>query len=353
VRSCAAGPPGAALDTVRGEVVEEATRGALQRVARAHHVLVELTKLRLVSLVLVTGGVGFIMAGGGVDDWSTLVWTLLGTGLTAAGAMALNEVIERHRDGRMVRTRNRPIPSGEIAPAQATVLGVGVSLAGVAVLAARANLLTAGLGAAVVLLYTLVYTPLKVRTTLCTLVGAVCGAIPPIMGWTAAAGSVGFGAWLLAAVLFLWQIPHFLSLAWLHRDDYVRGGFRVLPVIDSHGRATVALTNLYILALVPIGLAATLAGLTGWPAAFGGIILGVSLLAAGLHLARTRSHRSARRLFFATLAYLPLLLTLLVVARQPVVGLPNGPAASHAQTANVSRGITVSSVQGSPLSTTP
>jgi len=273
----------------------------------------ELTKARLVSLVLVTTAVGFLLAPASTD--ASLATALLGTALTAAGSMIFNEVWERRRDARMHRTRHRPLPAGQVSPRTAVVLGALATGAGVLVLALLVNRLTALLGLAVVVLYVLVYTPLKVRSTACTLVGAVCGAIPPMMGWSAATGALGFGAWLLAALLFLWQIPHFLSLAWLYRDDYRRGGFVVLPVVDADGRTTVAFANLYILPLLPIGAVAALGGLSGWTAATGAFALGAGLLAAGVLLARDRSDRSARRLFLATLLYLPLLLGVLVADR--------------------------------------
>ena len=196
----------------------------------------ELTKVRLTALVVATTAVGFLMAGGGHHDGATLALTVLGTALAAAGSMALNQVMEVARDARMERTKNRPIPTGVLTARHGLVFGVVVATVGLAVLAAAANTLTALLGLTVVLVYTLVYTPLKSRSPLCTLAGAVCGAIPPMMGWTATGAPLAFGAWLLAGVLFLWQIPHFLALAWLYREDYARGGFRMLPVVDASGR---------------------------------------------------------------------------------------------------------------------
>ena len=163
---------------------------------------------------------------------------MLGTALAAAGSMALNQVLEADRDARMERTQKRPLPAGAIGRRAALVFGLVAASLGLAVLTVRATAVTALLGLTVVLVYTLVYTPLKPRTPLCTLVGAVCGAIPPMMGWAATGAALSFGAWLLAGVLFLWQIPHFLALAWLYREDYERGGFRMLPVVDPSGRVT-------------------------------------------------------------------------------------------------------------------
>jgi protoheme IX farnesyltransferase len=202
--------------------------------------------------------------------------------------------------------------------------------AGLAVLAVAANPVTALLGLIVVLTYTLVYTPLKPRTPLCTLAGAVCGAIPPMMGWAATGGGIGFGAWLLGGALFLWQIPHFLALAWLYREDYERGGFRMLPVVDASGRVTGQMAVLYSLALVPLGVLAALGGITGWLFAGGSVVLGSGLVALSMRLATLRTDSVARRLFLATLAYLPLLLGLMVADK-----LPAAPVLAVALLSNV------------------
>jgi len=253
------------------------------------------------------------MAGGGRG--ATLAATLVGTALAACGSMALNQVIEAERDARMERTCRRPIPTGAVTPRHAVVFGVTAAAAGLATLAALVNVLTAVLGLTVVLVYILVYTPLKPRSPLCTLAGAVCGAIPPMMGWTATGAALSFGAWLLAGVLFLWQIPHFLALAWLYRDDYARGGFRTLPAVDASGRVTGAMAVLYSLALLPVGVLAALGGLTGWRFAAAGLALGGGLVALASLLAVRRTEPLARRLFLATLAYLPLLLGAMVADR--------------------------------------
>jgi protoheme IX farnesyltransferase len=287
-------------------------RSAAVRTA-AH--LLELSKARLVSLVVVTTAVGFLMAAPGGWSGSHLAWTLAGTALAAAGSMALNQRIEVEQDGRMERTRLRPLPTGAVGLAWGSVFGVSVATSGVILLAWRTNLLTAALGLAVIGIYTLVYTPMKRHTTACTLAGAVCGAIPPMMGWSAATGGLSLGAWILAGILFLWQIPHFLALAWLYRDDYERGGFRMLPIVDPAGDATVLMIVLYSLALIPVGLAATLSGMAGWTYAFGSLLMGGALLGMGASLARSRSLPAARRLFYSTLAYLPLLLGLMVADR--------------------------------------
>jgi len=277
-----------------------------------------LAKVRLTLLVVTTAAVGFLMAGGPHGDAATFFWTVLGTALAAAGSMALNQVLEAGRDARMERTRNRPLPAGAIGRPAAVVSGVVAASLGLAVLSVRVTVVTALLGLTVVLLYTLVYTPLKPRTPLCTLVGAVCGALPPMMGWSATGAPLSFGAWFLAGVLFLWQIPHFLALAWLYREDYERGGFRMLPVVDPSGRVTAQMAVLYALALLPVGVMAAMGGLTGWLFAAGSLVLGAALVTLALQLAAARTEPVARRLFLATLAYLPLLLGLMVADRTPL-----------------------------------
>ena len=289
-------------------------RGAVRSPARGLAVLLELTKVRLTLLVVATTATGFLVAPTS-RPWPVLAWVLLGTLLAACGAMALNQAIEWRRDLRMERTRHRPVPAGTISPVRAGALGVGLALAGVALLTAMVNALTGGLAALVVVLYAGVYTPLKAVSPACTLVGAVCGAIPPLMGWSGATGSLSFGAWALAALLFAWQIPHFLALAWLYRDDYERGGFRMLPLVDPAGVATGAMATLYAAALIPVGLAPAVAGFAGAGYALAAAGLGLLLLLAAAAMARQRTSRAARRLFFATLVYLPLLLGALLTDR--------------------------------------
>ncbi len=280
----------------------------------------ELTKSRLVTLVVLTAGVGYVMAAGAAWSLARLAWTLAGTALAAGGAMALNERQEVSRDARMERTRHRPLPAGQLSPAHALAFGLVTASSGIVTLALATETLTAALALVVVLTYTLVYTPLKPRTTLCTLAGALCGAIPPMLGWSAAGSGIGLGAWVLGAVLVLWQIPHFLSLAWLYRNDYASAGFRMLPVVDRGGRATAGVAILYTVALLPVSLTAALAGVAGAAYALGALALGIAFLAHGLALARSRSDVSARRLFVASLLYLPLLLGLMVADRRPVPG---------------------------------
>ncbi|MFB3785435.1 MAG: heme o synthase [bacterium] len=273
----------------------------------------ELGKPRLSTLVVITTFAGFMLAGPEIFHPGLLFWTLVGTACAALGANSFNQWREAALDARMERTRRRPLPMGQLSPRHALMWSWSVSLTGVVILALFVNGLTAFLGALNILIYVLVYTPLKRVSSLCTLAGAVCGAIPPLMGWSAATGGLEYGAWLLAATLFVWQIPHFLSLAWLYREDYARGGFRMLPVTDPSGRVTCPLIVLYTLALVPVGLAFFLGGLSGYFFLFTSFLLGLSFLYLGLRLFWRRTEANARRVFFASLIYLPLFMGFLVI----------------------------------------
>jgi len=277
----------------------------------------ELSKARLSALVVLTTAVGFIMGAPALTAgaWGRLLLTIAGTSLAAGGANALNQLLERRRDAMMLRTRGRPLPSGAMSPMHGLLFGLAAVYAGLAILGLAVSLGAMGLALATILIYILLYTPLKTRSTLNTLVGAVCGAIPPMIGWVAASGSLDRGAWILGGLLFVWQIPHFFALAWMYRVDYARGGFKMLPVMDPSGRLTGQVVVLMSLGLLPMGLAATLFGLAGWVYAVGSIALGTWLLAVGLRLYATRSDESARRLFIASIVYLPLLLGLMMLDR--------------------------------------
>jgi protoheme IX farnesyltransferase len=278
--------------------------------------LLLLSKARLCAMVLTTTLVGYLLAVPAID-WTVLVATVLGTTLTAFGANALNQYRERDVDALMERTRLRPLPAGRMSADVALVYGVAVSLLGTFVLLAWSGVLPALLAAITILLYVLVYTPLKRTSTLNTLVGAVCGALPPLIGWSAATGGLQTGGWLLFALLFVWQMPHFLALAWMYREDYARGGMRMLPVVDPDGRITFPVTVLFALLHLPLGLLVTLAGVAGPWFALGSLVLGAWWGVLGLKLYRSHSDHDARRVFLASLAYLPLALVLMVADRGP------------------------------------
>jgi protoheme IX farnesyltransferase len=238
-----------------------------------------------------------------------------GTGLVAGGASAFNQVIERRTDALMRRTRLRPMADARMLPADALVYAAALSLAGLALLAAAVNPLSALVALATLISYAAIYTPLKLRTSFATVIGAVPGALPPVIGWAAATGGLSQGAWILFGILFLWQLPHFLSIAWMYREDYARAGFPMLAVIEPDGRSTARQSVLYAAALVPLSLAPTLVGITTTTYFVAALLLTLGFLALTLQFARTRSVADARRVFFGSIVYLPVLWVLMIAGR--------------------------------------
>lgn len=275
-------------------------------------VLSELVKARLTSLVLLTTAVGFYVGMRGQVNWLLLLHTLLGTALVAGGAAALNQLLEREHDAKMRRTEDRPLPSGRLQPETVLLFGGLISAVGLAYLAFAVNLLTSILGIITLLSYVFVYTPLKRVTTLNTVIGAIPGALPPLMGWTAARGQIDVDGWSLFAILFFWQLPHFLAIAWMYRDDYARGGYVMLPVVDPDGVRTGGQAVSHTLGLFAVSLFPVLLGLAGWYYCAGAILLGGIFLASAIRFSRRLTMSSARQLFFASIIYLPLLLGLMV-----------------------------------------
>lgn len=275
----------------------------------------ELTKPRLTMLSVLTTLAGYYVGSQGVIQVDLLVHTLLGAFMVGGGCGALNMFMEHEYDSLMRRTDRRPIPAGRLTPMEGFVFGASISIAGVAYLLVGVNLVTGILGAATLMSYLLLYTPLKRLTTLNTLVGAIPGAIPPVMGWAAATDSLGpgLGGWILFAILFFWQMPHFLSLAWMCRDDYARAGYRMLAAVDPDGTRTGLQILLYISALVPVSLVPTIVGLAGGLYFFTALALGIAFLIIGVGVARHKSRREARMLFHYTLLYLPILLLILAL----------------------------------------
>jgi heme o synthase len=272
-----------------------------------------LTKPRLVLMVLVTVAVGYLLGARGGAHPTTLAITLLGTALVAGGAGALNQWIERDRDAMMRRTAGRALPGGRLSNAEALSFGVVLGLAGTLLLALGANYLSASVALVTFLLYVFVYTPLKPLTTLNTVIGAVPGALPPLIGWGAATGRLGIEAWSLFLIVFLWQFPHFLAIAWIYRDDYRRAGFRMLTAWDDRGRMTGCQAVSYALALIPAGLLPATIGLAG-PLYFrGALVLGLVYLVAAARFWRDASDLGARRLLRTSFVYLPAVLLLLLL----------------------------------------
>ena len=274
---------------------------------------IELTKPRITFLIVLTAAAGFCLGATGGLDYARLMHAMIGIALLSSGIATLNQYMERDLDGLMRRTASRPLPAGKLAPVEAFIFGVGLTLAAEIYLARFVNPLTALLGLTIIAGYLFLYTPLKTRTSLSTVVGAFPGAMPPLMGWTAARGHVTLEAWILFAILFLWQFPHFLAIAWMYREDYARAGIRMLPVVEPEGRVTGQQIVMYTLMLVPVSLLPTMVGLAGTTYFFGALALGLLFLYSSLCAALSHSRQQARRLLLASVLYLPLLFLLMVI----------------------------------------
>jgi len=278
--------------------------------------VLELVKARLSLLVLITTLVGFLLGWRGPLDWVLLTATLLGTALCAGGAAALNQWWERDVDSRMKRTRDRPLPASRMLPQDALLFGLFFSLSGIAILALFTNHRAAFLAFATIAIYILVYTPMKRISSLNTLVGAIPGALPPLIGWVAARGNYNIEGCLLFATLWFWQMPHFLAIAWMYKDDYADGGFVMLTANDHEGSLTSRQALLYTLFLVPVTLLPSMLGFNSPVYFIGALALGLAFTAFALRFIKHRSRNAARSLFFASIIYLPLLLGLLVATKK-------------------------------------
>jgi protoheme IX farnesyltransferase len=276
---------------------------------------IALTKPDVSLLVVITTLVGYALGSVGPLDWRRMAHTVLATTLVAAGTSALNHYFERDSDARMRRTASRPLPSGVLAPAEVLWFGLILAAVGVTDLLLAANSLSALLAVVTSVTYLGLYTPLKMRSTWATAVGAFPGAVPPLIGWAAATGSLGAGAWVLFAILFLWQFPHFHAIAWMYREDYARAGIRMLPVVDPDGRKTFAQILFTAAALIPVSLLAALTGLAGVGYFFGALVLGLALLEVCVWAAASKSNVRAKWLMHATVIHLPLLLGLMILDR--------------------------------------
>jgi protoheme IX farnesyltransferase len=276
---------------------------------------VSLAKPRLNLLVVATSVVGFFAASIRPTDLLALIHTALGSALVAGGAAAWNQICERRTDALMDRTRLRPLPGGRLSVSEARAFSVGASLVGLLELALGVNLLSALVALVTLLVYGWVYTPMKLRTPASTLVGAVPGALPPLIGWAGARGTLSLDAWTLFAIVFCWQIPHFLAIAWMYRDDYRRAGFPMLPVIDSDGRRTGRQAATFAVLLLLAALSPFALGLTGTAYLVGSLVLSVGLLGLAVRFALARTFERARVLFFGSLVYLPVLWALLLIDR--------------------------------------
>ena len=275
-----------------------------------------LTKVRLNTLVVFTTAAGYYMGAGGPVDWLQLVMVCLGTALVAGGSAAFNQIQERDVDALMERTKTRPMPERRITIQHATLVAYGTSVFGLAMLVLFSNWLAAGIALVTSVLYVLIYTPMKLKSSLATVVGAVPGALPPMIGWAAARGSVDMVSWTLFLIMFLWQLPHFLAIAWMCRDDYARASMPMLSVVDTDGSMTGRQSVVYAAALVPVSVMPMLFGMTGRAYGIGALVLGVTLVFVAVGFAVSRTRDNARMLFLATIAYLPLLLILMAFSRR-------------------------------------
>jgi heme o synthase len=288
-----------------------APAGAKARVAA----YIELTKPRITFLIVLTAAAGFCLGSRGAVNYLTFTHAMIGIALLSSGIATLNQFMERDLDGLMRRTEARPLPSGRLLPFEALWFGITLTLAAELYLAFSVNLLTAVLGLTVIAGYLFLYTPLKTRTSLSTAVGAFPGAMPPLIGWAAARGEVDVAAWVLFAILFLWQFPHFLAIAWMYREDYGRAGIRMLPVVEPDGRVTGQQIILYALMLVPVSLLPAFLGISGRVYLVAALTLGLLFLGSSIRAALSKSNQHARQLLLASVLYLPLLFGVMVLNR--------------------------------------
>lgn len=285
---------------------------------------IELTKPRITALILMSTGIGYFFGLPPSGNWPgllhginflALLHTIAGTGLMASGTAALNQWYEREADRRMRRTARRPLPSGRLAPANALSFGVALSIAGFLELWLGVNLLAGLTGAFTLVSYLFLYTPLKQRTWWSTTLGAIPGAMPPVIGYAAASGALTRDAWVLGAILFLWQFPHFYAIAWMYKDDYARAGIRMLPVVEPDGRSTARQIVLYGMALIPVSLTPALMGMSGIVYGMGALVLGLWFLYSGVRVALERTILRARTVLLTSVLYLPLLYGLMLLDR--------------------------------------
>ncbi|MEK6282671.1 MAG: heme o synthase [Acidobacteriota bacterium] len=275
----------------------------------------ELTKPRITFLIVLTSAAGFALASPGRINYGALLNAMFGIALLSSGIATLNQYMERDLDALMRRTAERPLPSGKLLPWEALWFGVLLTVTAEIYLAVLVNPLTALLGLTVISGYLFAYTPLKTKTSLSTMVGAFPGAVPPLIGWAAARGEISIEAWVLFAILFLWQFPHFLAIAWMYREDYGRANILMLPVVEPDGRVTAQQIVVYTVLLLPVSLLPTALGISGKIYFYGAIVLGLLFLYSSLRAALSKSRQEARRLLLASVIYLPLLFILMVINR--------------------------------------
>lgn len=272
----------------------------------------ELTKPRIAFMLVLTSAAGFYLGTKGGFDFVLFINSIIGITLLAFGVATLNQFIERGTDALMERTAKRPLPTQKVSPAEALIFGILLCVTAEIYLAVLVNFLTAVLGLIVIVGYVLLYTPLKRKTSVSTAIGAIPGAMPPLMGWTSAANEITLGAWALFALLFLWQFPHFLAIAWMYREQYAKAGILMLPVVEKEGKLTAQQIVIFTVILLPVSLAPFFIGLAGWVYLIGAIVLGIWFLYASIDAARSKTNEKARKLLFVSVLYLPVIFALMV-----------------------------------------
>ncbi len=300
------------MDTITAQIDERRVFGMREKVAA----YVELTKPRIALMLVLTSAAGFYLGTKGAFDPVLFANSLVAILLLAFGVATLNQYWEHRTDTLMDRTAARPIPTGRVTPAEALVFGIAQCAIAEVYLFLAVNPLTGFLGLAVIVGYVLVYTPLKTRTSVSTAIGAIPGALPPLMGWTAAANEISIGAWALFATQYLWQFPHFLAIAWMYRDEYAKAGILMLPVVEPAGKLTARQIVLFALMLVPVSLAPFFFAQAGMIFLIGASILGVWFLLASINAARSKTNDKAKRLLLVSVIYLPLLFLLMVADKR-------------------------------------
>jgi protoheme IX farnesyltransferase len=299
------------MDTITADIDEQRALGFRAKAAA----YAELTKPRIALMLVLTSAAGFYLGTKGPFDGVLFANSLVAILLLAFGVATLNQFWEHRTDRLMERTASRPIPTGRITPTEALVFGLLQCTLAEIYLLLTVNALTAVLGIIVIAGYILVYTPLKTRTSVSTALGAIPGALPPLMGWTAASNEISMGAWALFAMQFLWQFPHFLAIAWMYRDEYARAGILMLPVIEPAGKITARQIVLFASMLIPVSLAPFFFGYDGWIFLIGACVLGGWFLFASIQVARAKTNEKAKRLLLVSVIYLPLLFLLMVADR--------------------------------------
>lgn len=296
------------MDILTAEIQDTKAIGLKEKLAA----FLELTKPRIAFMLVLTSAAGFYLGSKGSFDFLLFINSMIGITLLAFGVATLNQFIERRTDALMERTANRPIPTNKVSPAEALVFGLILTVSAEIYLAFLVNPLTAILGLVVIVGYVLLYTPLKTKTSASTAIGAIPGAMPPLMGWTSSANEITLGAWVLFALLFLWQFPHFLAIAWMYKDQYKKAGILMLPVVEKEGKITAIQIVTFTLMLLPISIAPFFIGVAGSVYLVGASVLGLWFLVSSIQTARAKSVEQARKLLLVSVLYLPVIFALMV-----------------------------------------